>query len=116
MADSKRPTRQLLAKKPAWRLFDDKLREHRGQYLKQTLMATVSMLVVLLLLDLVEQTVLIASLGASTFIVFSMPHTKRAKPRYTIGGYVVGALAGCSASLLITGIKELIKPSLLDLI
>lgn len=83
-----------------WRLFDAQFRDHRAQYFKQTAMATLSMLVVLLLLDLVDQTVLIASLGASTFIVFSMPHTKRSRPRYLVGGYVVGAIAGCSLSLL----------------
>jgi len=83
-----------------WRLFDAQFRDHRAAYVKQTAMATVSMLAVLLLLDLVDQTVLIASLGASTFIVFSMPHMKRSRPRYLVGGYVVGALAGCSLSLL----------------
>jgi CBS-domain-containing membrane protein len=85
---------------PAWSLFDRKFPAHRAQYLKQTLMATVTIMVVLLLLDLVEQTVLIASLGASTFIVFSMPHTQRSRPRYLIGGYIAGAIAGCSLSLV----------------
>jgi len=93
-------TRQRFTSKPAWRLFDEKFADHRGQYIKQTLMATLSMMGVLLLLDLVEQTVLIASLGASTFIVFSMPHTKRSNPRYLLGGYLVGAVCGCSLSVL----------------
>lgn len=83
-----------------WRLFDAQFKDYRAHYFKQTAMATASMLVVLLLLDLVDQTVLIASLGASTFIVFSMPHTKRSRPRYLVGGYCVGAIAGCSLSLL----------------
>ena len=89
-----------LARKPEWRLFDEKCRVHFGRYVLQTLMATATMLIVLLLLDMVEQTVLIASLGASTFIVFSMPHTHRSEPRYLIGGYLVGAVAGCSLSLI----------------
>ncbi len=29
-----------------------------------------------------------------------MPHTKRSAPRYLIGGYAVGTVAGCSLSLL----------------
>jgi CBS-domain-containing membrane protein len=91
---------RLRTKRPAWRLFDEKLKVHRAQYLRQTLMATVTMLVVLLLLDVVKQTVLIASLGASTFIVFSRPHAKRSKPRYLIGGYAVGTLAGCALSVI----------------
>jgi len=92
--------------RPAWRLFDENFRTHRAQYLGQTLMATLSMMIVLLLLDLVEQTVLIASLGASTFIVFSMPRTKRSAPRYLIGGYVVGIIAGCSLSLVAARLIE----------
>ena len=100
MTEGNAPKRSRLTSKPAWRLFDANFREHRGQYLKQTIMATVSMMAVLLLLDMVEQTVLIASLGASTFIVFSMPHKKRSQPRYLIGGYIVGMLAGCCMSLL----------------
>lgn len=98
---------RLRTRRPAWRLFDEKLKDHRAQYFRQTLMATVTMLLVLLLLDLVKQTVLIASLGASTFIVFSMPHTERSKPRYLIGGYVVGTLAGCTLSLISTRLIDL---------
>jgi CBS-domain-containing membrane protein len=101
-----RPQRRSRSK-PAWRLFDEKFPEYRGQYIKQTLMATLSMMGVLLLLDLVEQTVLIASLGASTFIVFSMPHMKRSKPRYLLGGYVVGALCGCSLSVVAATLIDL---------
>jgi CBS-domain-containing membrane protein len=99
--------RKRFTSKPKWRLFDEKFPEYRWQYVKQTLMATLSMLGVLLLLDLVEQTVLIASLGASTFIVFSMPHTKRSEPRYLLGGYAVGALAGCSLSLVATALIDM---------
>lgn len=100
MRETGQGRRRRLRTKPAWRVFDAKFRSHRLQYLKQTLMATVTMMVLLLLLDLVEQTVLIASLGASTFILFSMPHTRRSKPRYLIGGYAVGTLAGCTMSAL----------------
>jgi len=100
VTEGDRGNRSRFRSKPEWRWFDEDFRTHRLQYFKQTLMATLSMLIVLLLLDLVEQTVLIASLGASTFIVFSMPHRLRSAPRYLIGGYLVGALAGCSVSLL----------------
>lgn len=102
MSDGDPGKRYSLRRRPSWRLFDANFRTHRAQYFKQTLMATLTMMVVLLLLDLVDQTVLIASLGASTFIVFSMPHTKRSEPRYLVGGYVVGTLAGCSLSLMAT--------------
>ena len=50
--------------------------------------------VLLLVLDAVTQTVLIAALGASTFIAFAVPRSLHSGPRSLIGGYVVGMLAG----------------------
>jgi CBS-domain-containing membrane protein len=87
-------------RKPPLRLFDAKFRDHWPHYIGQALMAMVSMLVIMLLLDLVEQTVLIASLAASSFIAFSMPHVRHSRPRYLIGGYIVGAAVGCALALL----------------
>jgi hypothetical protein len=61
--------------------FDTKFQHQRKQYLVQCLMATGTILIVLFILDSVLQTVLIASLAASAFIAFAMPHTRRSKPR-----------------------------------
>jgi CBS-domain-containing membrane protein len=85
-----------------WRLFDVKFKHNRARYLYQSLMAMATMMAVLPLLDAVAQTVLIASLGASSFIAFAMPHVHASKPRYLIGGYLVGTAVGCSLSLLAT--------------
>jgi len=57
-------------------------------------------LVLLLVLDAVTQTVLIASLGASAFIVFAMPHALHSGPRHLIGGYLAGILAGTTMASL----------------
>jgi CBS-domain-containing membrane protein len=56
----------------------------------------------LVLLDSVTQTVLIAALGASTFIAFAVPLSLQSSPRHMIGGYLVGIFAGCLMSLLHT--------------
>lgn len=53
MSDSESPRRSRLQARPVWQLFDENYRAHRSQYIKQTLMATATMLVVLLLLDLI---------------------------------------------------------------
>ena len=58
----------------------------------------------LLVLDAVTQTVLIASLGASAFIAFAVPLSLHSSPRHMIGGYVVGILAGGSMSYLYTSL------------
>jgi len=83
-----------------YRIFDAKFRENPRCYVEQCLVATVSMFIILSLLDAVTQTVLIASLGASSFIAFTMPHINAAKPRYLFFGYVVGVICGVSVSLL----------------
>lgn len=43
---------------------------------------------------------IVASLGASSFIVFITPHTNSSRPRNVIGGYICGAFAGILFSLL----------------
>ena len=52
-------------------------------------------LALLLVLDAVTQTVLIAALGASTFVAFAVPRSTVSAPRYLVGGYVVGIVIGC---------------------
>lgn len=89
-----------------WRLVDAKFRQHKGRYVAQCLGATATILVVLLVLDSVEQTVIIASLGASAFIAFAVPRSYASRPRAMIGGYCVGALAGCSVSLLMSALAS----------
>ena len=91
---------QISARSQFHRLFDDKFREKPAQYVKQCLAATIAIFVILSLLNVVTQTVLIASLGASSFISFTMPHVSSAQPRYLIGGYLVGTVCGVSVSLL----------------
>ena len=82
------------------RLIDRNFQAHPLRYVLQPLLATVSIMIVLLLAGAVAHTVLIASLGASAFIVFTMPTTAAAQPRYLIGGYVVGVVVGALFGLL----------------
>ncbi len=85
------------ARRPRWgRLVDPKFRRHPTRYIAQCGIATVTILIVLLLLDAMHQTVLIASLGASAFIAFTMPHVNASKRRFLIGGYIVGTAVGCA--------------------
>jgi len=82
------------------RLTDEKFREHVGTYILQCTLATLTVLIVLLILDATLQTAIIASIGASVFIVFTAPNAFSAKPRALIGGYVIGTAAGIACSLL----------------
>ncbi|HSL93129.1 MAG TPA: HPP family protein [Bacillota bacterium] len=75
-------------------ILDEKFLENKGRYLVQCAMAFLTILIILLVLNVFEQTALIASLGASAFIVFAMPGSYSAKPRSIIGGYFFGITTG----------------------
>lgn len=55
---------------------------------------------IVLTLNSVEQTALIASLGASVFYAYCIPHSLACRPRYMLGGYAIGTVIGCSMSLI----------------
>jgi len=58
-------------------------------YLYQSFLATIVVFIVLLLLNM-EHAVVIASIGATAFIVFTMPRNITAAPRRVIGGHLIG--------------------------
>jgi CBS-domain-containing membrane protein len=60
----------------------------------------VVVLILLVALDAVTQTVLIAALGASAFIAFAVPRSLVSSPRCMIGGYLIGIIAGALMSML----------------
>lgn len=68
-------------------------------YLYQSFLATLVVLIILLALSL-ENAVVIASLGATAFIVFTMPKNITARPRRVIGGHIAGMLAGSVCTLI----------------
>lgn len=65
------------------------------RYVLQCALAGLFVLVLLLVLDAVTQTVLIAALGSSAFIAFAVPRSLQSGPRYLVGGYIVGIAIGC---------------------
>ena len=76
--------------------LDDRLRrENLNRYFLQCTLAGVVVLILLLVLDAFTQTVLIAALGASTFIAFAVPRSLHSDPRHMIGGCLVGIVVGC---------------------
>ena len=68
-------------------------------YLWQSLLAAVSMFLVLVLLSL-QRAVIVASVGATAFIVFMKPGNPFAAPRNVIGGHLVGLAAGLIFALI----------------
>lgn len=68
-------------------------------YLYQSFFATIVLFTVLLLLSF-EHAVVIASIGSTAFIVFTMPRSITAQPGRVIGGHLVGLVAGSLCALI----------------
>ena len=77
-----------------FRWFDEQLQPQWRRYLGQSLLATLVLWLISTLLDATLGTTLVASLGASTFIVFAMPSSIAARTRSVLGGYLLSAGAG----------------------
>ncbi len=76
------------------RQLDTKFSKNKLRYLLQCALATVSAMLVLMVLSSIVNKVVMASLGASCFIAFCVPHKRASSPRFMIGGYIVGIGAG----------------------
>lgn len=80
-------------------LLDQRFAANWGKYVYQSFLVTLTIAVVVSVLDTFYQTVLIAALGASAFVAFSVPSLRASRPRCLIGGYVVGIAVGTAVSL-----------------
>jgi len=82
-----------------------KFRTYWQYYVFQSLAATVALFALMMIINIQEKPVIIASIGATTFIVFTMPGYLTAKPRNVIGGHIIGMLCGfiASAAIIIMG-------------
>lgn len=75
-------------------------RENYRRFALQCSLAGLVVLTLLLVLDAVTQTVLIAALGSTAFIAFAVPRSLHSDPRYLIGGYLIGMVSGTLMSLI----------------
>lgn len=79
--------------KKSFKKIDREFRQHWKNYVLQSILATIAVFIVLYFLSL-QHAVIIASIGATAFIIFAMPNSITAQPRNVIGGQLVGLLFG----------------------
>ena len=77
----------------------EELRLYWKNYVLQSLAASASIFIVFLILT-TEDAVIIASIGATAFIIFAMPESITAKPRNVIGGHITGIIVGALTALI----------------
>jgi len=77
-------------------IVDSKFYGNKSRYIIQAAFGAGAVAVALLLFDVVNQPMIIASFGASAFIVFTRPQSYTADARHVIGAYIIGILVGCT--------------------
>ncbi|MDA3846317.1 MAG: HPP family protein [Vallitaleaceae bacterium] len=97
------------------RFVDKKFKNNKKQYILQCLLATAALVLILISVDFVLHTAIVASLGATSFIVFTMPHKNRGKARYILGGYMFSVITGGICSIFIN-LNPNITPGILGAI
>ena len=82
------------------RIIDRKATKNLGRYAFQCVLAALVILIIFLFFDVLLGASLVASLGASSFIVFALPNSRPAEPRRLLGGYAIASLCGVLCSLV----------------
>ena len=111
--------RNLLVRISQIRILDQKFAENKFRYIAQCILTTLALLPILMILDIFSSLTVIASFGASSFIAFTMPHAQVSRPRFMIGGYIMGIIAGTSChglSKLIVYSNHIVLESNADII
>ncbi len=83
----------------------DEFRHHWKHYVFQSLAASSSLFIVLLVLQ-TSRLANVAALGASSFIIFAMPKNVAARSRNLIGGHFIGLIVGSVMGLLASTIPD----------
>ncbi len=82
------------------RLIDRKFRRRWKTYLLQCGLATLALMLILLVMDVVLHTAIIVAIASSAFIVFVIPHSASSIPQRLLGGHIVAIMVGVSLSSL----------------
>ena len=75
-------------------IIDKSFKRAPKGYIIQSLLAVVTVALILYFVEVLTHAAIVAALGASAFIVFAMPHSNTAQTRRLIGGHIVGLLSG----------------------
>lgn len=75
-------------------LLDKSFIRSPKSYILQSLLAVITVLIILTFVEVLTHTAIVAALGSSAFIVFAMPNHVTAGPRRLIGGHIVGIICG----------------------
>ena len=75
------------------------LQKYWKNYIFQSVIATFSIFIILLILRFTNA-IVIASMGATVFVIVAMPNSISARPRSVIGGHLTGLVVGSLISFI----------------
>lgn len=75
-------------------IINEKAKQDIRPFLLQSILATLTIFFILVFLDALLHTAIIAALGSSAFLVFTRPRAYASRPRTLVGGYLVGMVVG----------------------
>ncbi|MDH5648575.1 MAG: HPP family protein [Gammaproteobacteria bacterium] len=75
-------------------IVSSKARQDLRPYIWQSVLATATILLILLFLDVLSHTAIIATLGSTAFLVFTRPRAYASRLRPLLGGYFIGMSVG----------------------
>ena len=75
-------------------IIDRSFKRAPRSFIIQSLLAVLTVAIILYFVEVLTHAAIVAALGASAFIVFAMPRSITAQPRKLVGGHVVGILSG----------------------
>ena len=80
--------------------LDRKFKTHRARYVLQRVLAAVPVFVMILILDPRKNAAVIAAVGASSFIAFTMPGKQVSRARFLLGGHLLAGVIAMSCDYL----------------
>lgn len=83
-------------------LVNTRIRYKWKNYLFQCGVASLALMVILMVIDVVLQAAIVVSLASTAFIIFVIPHSAASNPRRVVGGQLIGVIVGWAAMLFLT--------------
>nr|NKB47694.1 hypothetical protein [Legionellales bacterium] len=77
-----------------WIRLNQNFKQHKAQFFWQCSLVTLIVLLTLFSLNMLSNQIVIVSIGATAFTVFTMPHRRFTQRRFILGGYLVGIGVG----------------------
>ena len=82
-------------------LFDPRLKRHALNYAFQPVLATLTLLTILLVGDVVLNAAIVDAMASTVFTIFVVPDSIASTPRRVVGGHTAGVVAGSAVAAVV---------------